>query len=159
MFDFCERVDSSACNRAAIETLIKAGRWEEAEAAGQEAVSLCTQLPTSLHREQFQGEMARALVVEKLASRVNRFKQAQAAYEEGDEAYLARDYGRATDKYREAIEIVDPLLGQVDGIFAKAYADGLAALEAADTVEALRQLELAAAISSKSRSGSPPTAG
>jgi len=75
------------------------------------------------------------------------FKQAQAVYAQGDEAYLDRDYARATERYREAITIVDPLLQQVDQVFAEAYASGLAALEAADAIEALRQLELAAAIS------------
>ena len=76
-----------------------------------------------------------------------RFKQAQGVYAEGDEAYLARDYSKATAKYRDAIDIVDPLLERVDGVFAESYADGLAALDAADTIEALRSLELAAAIS------------
>jgi tetratricopeptide (TPR) repeat protein len=76
-----------------------------------------------------------------------RFKQAQSVYAEGDQAYLARDYGVASDKYREAIEIVDPLLDEVDAVFAQAYSDGMAALEQADTIEALRQLELAVAIS------------
>ena len=76
-----------------------------------------------------------------------RFKQAQSAYAEGDQAYLARDYGVATNKYREAIEIVEPLLDEVDAVFARAYDDGLAALEGADTIEAVRQLELAVAIS------------
>jgi tetratricopeptide (TPR) repeat protein len=77
-----------------------------------------------------------------------RFNQAQSVYAEGDQAYLERDYGLATDKYREAIEIVGPLLDEVDTVFAQAYDDGLAALERADTIEALRQLELAVAISS-----------
>lgn len=76
-----------------------------------------------------------------------RFKQAQAVYAEGDEAYIARDYTRATARYRDAIAIVDPLLEQVDRVFAAAYESGRAALESADTNEALRQLELAAAIS------------
>ena len=76
-----------------------------------------------------------------------RFKQAQAVYQEGDEAYLARDYEQASAKYAEAIEIVDPLLEQVDRVFAEAFDSGLDALEAADTIEALRHLELAAAIS------------
>jgi len=39
-----------------------------------------------------------------------RYKQAQEVYEQGDAAYLARDYATASDRYREAIEIVDPLL-------------------------------------------------
>jgi tetratricopeptide (TPR) repeat protein len=76
-----------------------------------------------------------------------RFKQAQSLYAEGDAAYLDRNYAEATDKYRQAIEIVEPLLQQVDRVFAEALDSGLEALEAADTIEALRHLELAAAIS------------
>jgi tetratricopeptide (TPR) repeat protein len=75
------------------------------------------------------------------------FKKAQAVYAEGDTAYLARDYATATARYRAAIEIVDPLLDQVDQVFATSYADAQAALEAADAAEALRLFELAVAIS------------
>ena len=46
-----------------------------------------------------------------------RYARAQAVYAEGDEAYLARDYATASDKYREAIEIVEPLLDEVDTVF------------------------------------------
>jgi tetratricopeptide (TPR) repeat protein len=63
------------------ETLIKAGRWEEAEAAGQEAVSLCTQLPASLQKERFYGPLARAL--ERLAfvqKKLNKLDSALESY-------------------------------------------------------------------------------
>jgi len=76
-----------------------------------------------------------------------RFARAQAVYAEGDEAYLARDYATASRKYREAIEIVEPLLDEVDKVFAATYAEAQAALEAADPVEAVRLFDLAAAIS------------
>jgi len=76
-----------------------------------------------------------------------RYKRAQEIYEQGDAAYLARDYATASDKYREAIDIVDPLLGEVDEIFATTFANAQAALAAPDTVEALRLFELAVAIS------------
>jgi len=76
-----------------------------------------------------------------------RFKQAQAVYAEGDDAYLARDYTVATEKYRQAISIVEPLLDEVDRVFATTLAEGTAALDAADAVEALRLFELAVAIS------------
>ena len=46
-----------------------------------------------------------------------RYSRAQSVYAEGDEAYLARDYAIASEKYREAIEIVDPLLDEVDRVF------------------------------------------
>ncbi|MDH3612254.1 MAG: serine/threonine protein kinase [Gammaproteobacteria bacterium] len=76
-----------------------------------------------------------------------RFKQAQAIYAEGDVAYLARDYVIASEKYAEAIAIVEPLLDEVDQVFATTFTDAQAALEAADAVEALRLFELAVAIS------------
>ena len=76
-----------------------------------------------------------------------RFKQAQAVYEEGDAAYLARDYDIAREEYAAAIEILDPLLEEVDQVFATTFAEAQAALENADAVEALRLFELAVAIS------------
>jgi len=76
-----------------------------------------------------------------------RFKQAQAVYAEGDDAYLERDYDTATEKYRQAISILDPLLDEVDRVFATTLTDAKAALDAADAVEALRFFELAVAIS------------
>jgi tetratricopeptide (TPR) repeat protein len=76
-----------------------------------------------------------------------RFRQAQAVYAEGDAAYLARDYDLATQKYQQATTIVEPLLDEVDRVFSKTLSDAQAALEAADTIEALRLFELAVAIS------------
>lgn len=77
-----------------------------------------------------------------------RFRRAQEVYAAGDAAYLERDYALASEKYREAIDIVEPLLGQVDAEFSKAFDAGMQALENGDTVEALHHLELAVAISS-----------
>ncbi len=76
-----------------------------------------------------------------------RFKQAQAVYAEGDEAYLARDYDTATAKYRETIALVEPLLDEVETVFAVTLEEAAAALEAGDTIEALRLYELAVSIS------------
>jgi len=76
-----------------------------------------------------------------------RFRQAQVVYAEGDAAYLARDYGLATQKYQQATTIVEPLLDEVDKVFSRTLSDAQAALEAADTIEALRLFELAVAIS------------
>ena len=76
-----------------------------------------------------------------------RYKQAQAIYAEGDSAYLARDYATATEKYGEAIVLIDPLLDEVDAIFASTFDEAQAALAAADAVEALNLFELAVAIS------------
>jgi hypothetical protein len=75
------------------------------------------------------------------------FKQAQAVYAEGDEAYLARDYDLAARKYSDAIELVDPLLDEVEQVFSNTYAEAQAALENADSIEAVRLFELAVAIS------------
>jgi len=76
-----------------------------------------------------------------------RFRQAQVVYAEGDAAYLARDYDLATQKYQQATMIVEPLLEEVDKVFYRTLSDAQAALEDADTIEALRLFELAVAIS------------
>jgi len=76
-----------------------------------------------------------------------RFKQAQEIYAEADAAYLARDYATAKAKYLETIEVVEPLLDEVDRVFESTYTDAQAALEAANTADALRLFELAVAIS------------
>jgi hypothetical protein len=76
-----------------------------------------------------------------------RFTRAQAVYAEGDEAYLARDYATASDKYRDAIEIVEPLLDEVDRVFETTLGEAQQALENGDPVESLRLFDLATAIS------------
>jgi tetratricopeptide (TPR) repeat protein len=76
-----------------------------------------------------------------------RFKQAQEIYAAGDAAYLARDYATASEKYEAAIEAIDPLLDEVDAVFATTYSEAQAALEAANSVDAVRLFELAVAIS------------
>ena len=75
------------------------------------------------------------------------FKKAQALYAEGDAAYLARDYEIASEKYGAAIAILEPLLDEVNQVFATTFADAKVALENADAVEALRLFDLAVAIS------------
>jgi tetratricopeptide (TPR) repeat protein len=76
-----------------------------------------------------------------------RFKQAQEIYVAGDAAYLARDYATASDKYNAAIKAIDPLLDEVDAVFATTYSESQEALETANTVDAVRLFELAVAIS------------
>ena len=76
-----------------------------------------------------------------------RFEQTQAVYAEADAAFLARDYATATAKYRESITLINPLLDEVNQVFATTFSAAKAALEAADTIEALRLFELAVAIS------------
>ena len=75
------------------------------------------------------------------------FEKAQEIYADGDQEYLRRNYRIATEKYREAITVVDPLLQQVDAIFEETMIEGRAALEAGDSAVALRKYELAVAIS------------
>lgn len=76
-----------------------------------------------------------------------RYQQAQAAYQLGDDAFLARDYETATAEYEKAIAILDPLLEEVDEVFDRTLAAAEDALENADSVEALRNFDLAVAIS------------
>ena len=76
-----------------------------------------------------------------------RFRQAQDLYEQGDAAYLARDYASASEKYLETIEVVEPLLDEVDQVFASTLSEAQAALDAANTLDAIRLFELAVAIS------------
>ena len=75
------------------------------------------------------------------------FKSAQEVYAAGDDAYLRRNYRLAGEKYREALLIIDPLLDQVGILFEDTLLSGRAALDAGDSVEALRHYELAVAIS------------
>ena len=75
------------------------------------------------------------------------YVEAQEVYADGDRAYLQRNYKLAAEKYEEAITIIDPLLDQVDVVFEETMNYGRTALEAGDSVEALRHYELAVAIS------------
>lgn len=74
------------------------------------------------------------------------YAAARAAYAEGDDAYLAKDYARAEGLYRQASEGLDALIGRVDTVFERALAAGQAALAAEDVTTATRQFELALAI-------------
>ncbi len=75
------------------------------------------------------------------------YVKAQEVYADGDRAYLQRNYKLAAEKYEEAITIIDPLLDQVDVVFEETMNYGRTALEAGDSVEALRHYDLAVAIS------------
>jgi len=75
------------------------------------------------------------------------YTKAQEIYADGDRAYLQRNYKLAAEKYEEAITIIDPLLDQVDVVFEETMNNGRTALEAGDSVDALRHYELAVAIS------------
>ena len=75
------------------------------------------------------------------------FNRAENAYKAGDEAYLEKDFARAADHYREALDNLEPLLEQVDIVFNQTIAGAEQGLDNGDTIEALRLYELAVAIS------------
>ncbi len=75
------------------------------------------------------------------------FKNAQEVYADGDREYIRRNYRVAGIKYNEAITIIDPLLDKVDEIFVQSMDSGQFALNAGDSIQALRHFELAVAIS------------
>ena len=75
------------------------------------------------------------------------FKEAQRVYADGDREYLRRNYRVAGQKYKEALEIIDPLVDEVDDVFNEAMQSGSSALEIGDSVNALLHYELAVAIS------------
>lgn len=75
------------------------------------------------------------------------WKQADEAYQRGDAEYLARNYEAAEAEYAAALELVDPLLDQVDTVFANTLRDAESAFENADVQEAVRLYDLAVAIS------------
>jgi serine/threonine protein kinase len=75
------------------------------------------------------------------------FRRAEDAYKAGDAAYLEKDFARAGDHYREALDVLEPLLDQVDVVFNTTLNDAEQALGNGDTAEALRLYELAVAIS------------
>ena len=76
-----------------------------------------------------------------------RYEQAKAAYDAGDAAYLDKDYASAREKYIEAAQILEPLLSEVNDVFARTVTDANAAFEAGETAEAVSLFELAVAIS------------
>jgi len=76
-----------------------------------------------------------------------RYEQAKTAYEAGDAAYLDKDYGTAREKYLEAGQILEPLLSEVNDVFARTVTDANAAFAAGETAEAVSLFELAVAIS------------
>jgi len=69
-----------------------------------------------------------------------------AVYEEGDRAYLGGDYEKARARYREALERLRPFFDRIEPEFARAMQAGKAAFEAGNHADAVRQFDLAAAI-------------
>ncbi|MDX1405564.1 MAG: serine/threonine-protein kinase [Woeseiaceae bacterium] len=67
-------------------------------------------------------------------------------YSQGDEAYVARNYARASELYREASERLDPFFDSIDQVFEETLAAAKQAFEAPDPGEAVRLYDLAVAI-------------
>ena len=74
------------------------------------------------------------------------YKRAQDLYQQGDDAYLRKDWAAAEIKYLDALSILEPLFERVEDEFRKALEGAKAAFEAGDRAEALRLFELAVAI-------------
>jgi serine/threonine protein kinase len=67
-------------------------------------------------------------------------------YNQGDEAYLAKNYGVALQRYREAIVLLDPFFDQIDEVFASTMSEARDAFDNGDHLEAVRLYDLAVAI-------------
>lgn len=74
------------------------------------------------------------------------YLDAMEIYGEGDQAYIDRDYVVASDRYRTVLDRLQPFFSQIDGRFEQAMQDGEAAFAREDFVEAIRQYDLAVAI-------------
>jgi tetratricopeptide (TPR) repeat protein len=67
-------------------------------------------------------------------------------YAQGDEAYLARNYALAGERYREATRMLEPFFDRIDDVFAETLAAANAAFAVPDPSEAVRLFDLAVAI-------------
>lgn len=67
-------------------------------------------------------------------------------YQEGDRDYLAKDYGAAGDRYREAADLLEPFFDRVDDVFDETMQGARAAFAAGDHAEAVRLYDLAVTI-------------
>ncbi len=67
-------------------------------------------------------------------------------YASGDEAYLARNYALAGERYREATRMLEPFFDRIDEVFAETLAAAKEAFAMPDPSEAVRLYDLAVAI-------------
>ncbi|MED5461984.1 MAG: hypothetical protein VYC03_05140, partial [Pseudomonadota bacterium] len=67
-------------------------------------------------------------------------------YNEGDQAYIDRNYRLAGEKYREAIRMLDPFFNRIDQVFYETLEDARDAFERQDVAEAVRLFDLAVSI-------------
>jgi tetratricopeptide (TPR) repeat protein len=73
-------------------------------------------------------------------------RAARDLYEQGDRAYLQKDFAYAEELYLGALTVLEPLYARIGPTFDTAYADATAAFAAGDRLEALRLFELAVAV-------------
>ena len=74
------------------------------------------------------------------------YREAMDVYAEGDRAYVDRDYVAAGELYRQTLEMIAPFFGQIETRFRDAMTAGEQAFVREDFVEAIRQYDLATAI-------------
>ena len=74
------------------------------------------------------------------------YRAARELYADGDAAYLKKDFAYAEELYLASLTILDPLYERIEPTFEKAYREATEAFAAGDRLEALRQFELAVAV-------------
>lgn len=67
-------------------------------------------------------------------------------YEEGDRAYVDKNYATALERYRRATKMLDPFFDRVEPVFRKTLADARDAFDRGDAVQAVELFDLAVAI-------------
>jgi tetratricopeptide (TPR) repeat protein len=67
-------------------------------------------------------------------------------YEQGDRAYLGKDYPTAGQRYREAADLLEPFFDRIDDVFNETMRGARAAFASGDHAEAVRLYDLAVAI-------------
>jgi hypothetical protein len=72
-------------------------------------------------------------------------------YEEGDRAYVDRNYRLAGEKYREASAMLEPFFDRIDAVFEETLAGAREAFENGDAPEAVRLYDLAVDITPGNR--------
>ena len=72
-------------------------------------------------------------------------------YNEGDQAYIDRNYRLAGEKYRQASRMLEPFFDRIDDVFAETLEAAEAAFEMEDAPEAVRLYDLAASITPGNR--------
>jgi len=72
-------------------------------------------------------------------------------YNEGDQAYVDRNYRLAGEKYRQAIRMLEPFFDRIDDVFEETLAQARDAFERQDAPEAVRFYDLAVSITPGNR--------